>query len=101
MFGTLKVTYQDGSSVEGKTIEADAVRFERQFKMPASRFFGRDESGEIEIYLEHLWYFGWLVARREGEELPYDDAWLDKVKAVEIVKVAEPVPTDPSPSPSL
>lgn len=98
MLGTLKVTYSDGTSVEGPTRNSDAIRFERQFKMPVSRIFNRTgpNPDDLELYMEHLWYFGWCVASRDGEEQPYGDEWLDRVESVDVVKQAKPVPTKPS-----
>lgn len=95
MLGTLKVTYEDGTTVEGVTKNADAIRFERQFGMPASRMFGKNSTGEMELYLEHLWFYGWCVAKRDGETQPFDE-WADRVVSVEVAEATKPNPTRPS-----
>jgi hypothetical protein len=97
MFAKYKITHLDGTVIEAAGRKVDAVKFERQFKMPVSNLFGDDG-----IYTEHLWYFGWCAEKRVNAELPDFDDWMETVEGVDIVtEEEEPTPTDPSSSPSL
>ena len=92
MLGTLRVTYQDGTTVEGDSKPVDAIRFERHFDKPVSAAFG--ENG---MRLEHLWFFGFEVAKRSQDHDPGTfDQWIDGVTSVEIVTPTESRPTRPS-----
>lgn len=97
MFDKYRITHQDGTIVEAAGRKVDAVKFERQFKMPISNLFG--DGG---IYTEHLWFFGWCAEKRDNPELASFDDWMEDIESVEIVTEEEkPIPTDPSSSPSL
>lgn len=97
MFGKYKITHLDGTVIEAAGRKVDAVKFERNFKMPASAMFGDDG-----IYTEHLWYFGWCAEKRVTSDLPDFDEWMETVEGVDILSEEdEPTPTDPSSSPSL
>jgi hypothetical protein len=97
MFDKYRITHQDGTVVEAAGRKVDAVKFERQFKMPVSNLFtdGR-------LYTEHLWFFGWCAEKRVNADIPSFDDWMEDVEGVEIVtEEEEATPTDPSSSPSL
>lgn len=98
MFAKYRITHQDGNIVEAPGRKVDAVKFERQFKMPVSNLFG--EGG---IYTEHLWFFGWCAEKRINSDLPDFDEWMETVDGVDILseEEEEETPTDPSSSPSL
>jgi hypothetical protein len=97
MFAKYKITHQDGTVVEAIGRKVDAVKFERQFKMPISNLFG--DGG---IYTEHLWFFGWCAEARDNPEILSFDDWMEEIEGVDIVtEEEEPTPTDPSSSPSL
>lgn len=95
MFDNMKITHTDGTVVECSGRNSDVVRFERQFKQPASTIF--DDGG---LYTEHLWFFGWLAEGRE-RDVPGFDEWMDSVELVAIHTDEDEVPpTDPDGSPT-
>jgi hypothetical protein len=97
MFAKYRITHQDGNIVEAPGRKVDAVKFERQYKMPVSNLFS--EGG---IYTEHLWFFGWCAEKRINSDLPDFDEWMETVDGVDILSEEdEETPTDPSSSPSL
>jgi hypothetical protein len=98
MFAKYKITHLDGTVIEAPGRKVDAVKFERQFKMPVSNLF--EDGG---IYTEHLWYFGWCAEKRVNADIPVFDDWMETVEGVDIVteEEEEESPTDPSSSPSL
>ncbi len=96
MFAKYRITFEDGKVIEPTGRKADAIRFERHFKLPASAMFTDDG-----IRQEHLWFYGWTAARRlDPDTIGFDD-WIDLVESVEIVLEEDPNPTTPSSSPSL
>jgi hypothetical protein len=97
MFAKYRITHQDGTIIEAVGRKVDAVKFERQFKMPVSSIFGDDG-----IYTEHLWFFGWCAEQRINTDLPGFDEWMETVDGVDVLpEEEEETPTDPSSSPSL
>lgn len=97
MFAKYKITHLDGTVIEAAGRKVDAVKFEREFKMPVSNLFG--DNG---IYTEHLWFFGWCAEKRVNADLPVFDEWMETVEGVDILsEEEEETPTDPSSSPSL
>lgn len=98
MFAKYRITHQDGTIIEAEGRKVDAVKFERQFKMPVSSLF--EDGG---LYTEHLWFFGYCAEKRLNPELPGFDDWMETVDGVDILNAEEnePHPTDPSSSPSL
>jgi hypothetical protein len=98
MFAKYKITFEDGTDLQASGRKADAIRFERQFKIPVAAMFS--EEG---VRQEHLWFFGWCAAKRVNPDIVSFDDWIDTVESVDIVTVEEeePTPTDPSSSPSL
>jgi hypothetical protein len=97
MFDKYRITLNDGTTLEAEGRKADAVKFERQFKIPVSSLFS--DGG---IYTEHLWFFGWCAEKRINSDLPDFDEWMENVDGVDILQEEEEeTPTDPSSSPSL
>jgi hypothetical protein len=98
MFAKYKITFEDGTDLETSGRKADAIRFERQFKIPVAAMFSEDG-----VRQEHLWFFGWCVAKRTNPDILAFDDWIETVESVDIMAVEEdePTPTDPSSSPSL
>lgn len=96
MFDKYRITLNDGTIVEAPGRKADAVKFERQFKMPISRLFNEDG-----IYTEHIMFLGWCAVSRSNPDTPSFDDWIENVKDVDIVTGEEAPPTDPNSSPSL
>ena len=98
MFAKYKITFEDGTDLETSGRKADAIRFERQFKIPVAAMFSEDG-----VRQEHLWFFGWCAAKRTNPDILAFDDWIETVESVDIMAVEEdePTPTDPSSSPSL
>lgn len=96
MFAKYKITLEDGTIIEPTGRKADAIRFERQFKLPASAMFSDDG-----IRQEHLWFYGYCAAKRLDPDIVAFDDWIELVESVEIIVEEEANPTPPSSSPSL
>jgi hypothetical protein len=98
MFAKYKITFEDGTDLEVPGRKADAIRFERQFKIPVAAMFSEDG-----VRQEHLWFFGWCAAKRNNPDIVSFDDWIETVESVDIMAVEEEeqTPTDPSSSPSL
>jgi hypothetical protein len=98
MFAKYKITFEDGTDLEVSGRKADAIRFERQFKIPVAAMFSEDG-----VRQEHLWFFGWCAAKRTNTDIVSFDDWIETVESVDIMAVEEEeqTPTDPSFSPSL
>ncbi len=96
MFDKYRITLNDGTIFEAEGRKADAVKFERQFKMPISRLF--NEEG---IYTEHIMFLGWCAAQRSKPDTPAFDDWIETIQDVDIVTGEEVPPTEPNSSPSL
>lgn len=96
MFDKYRITHTDGTVHEVLGKKSDVVKFEREFKMPAANIL---DSGAI--YIEHLWYFGWLADERENNTGTNFNDWIETVESVEILTVEDQNPTQPNPSPTL
>jgi hypothetical protein len=96
MFASMKVAHVDGTVVDCEGRRSDAIRFERHYGIPSTRIVGDDG-----LFVEHLWYFGWLAESRVRDVGEFDE-WMDTVDSVEIATDddAETDPTNPSSSPS-
>ncbi len=82
MFGKMKVTYLDGTTVEVDTRKSDGIRFERQFHKSTLSMLNEAGSGDLNI--EHLWYFAYCGVMRSGDPRTFDE-WWDTVDEVEVV----------------
>lgn len=95
MFDRYRITHQDGTVIEAQGRKVDAVRFERQFRIPISKLFNEDG-----IFTEHIMFLGWCAEKRSNPDLPEFDDWMEDIVDVDIVIGEEIPPTDPSSSPS-
>lgn len=85
MFKHMTVTYLDGTTAECSGRRADVIRFERTYKVAASKMF--DEG----IYTEYLWFFAWCALGRDGDVASFDE-WMENVDSVQIVNDDEEAP---------
>lgn len=106
MFGKITVVYTDGREAEYIGQTSDVIKFERHFGIPSSEIVheARDEKGAVlfeygkdgrrttpkmTYKTEHLWFFAYLGAQRDGDERDFD-AWADDVESLKFDLGAAP-----------
>jgi hypothetical protein len=87
----IAVTTDDGTTLEVVALPPDFVAWERHSKRRIS------ELGDS-IGMEDLLYLAWSASRREVEQRPPFDVWMQKVTDAELLDDPEPAPTRPAAS---